>query len=62
MKIVKPLGDLPNQDGFTFTGVTKDGKYIPCRIYNDIAQGHVVLTQHTSERCFYRLSGWIRNE
>lgn len=62
MKIVKPLQDLPNVDGFTFKGVTKDGKFIDCRVYKDIAQGCIVLTLHTGERCFDILAGWMRQQ
>lgn len=54
------LADLPNQHGFTFTGIKKDGTEIDCYIYNSIESGHIVLACYTNERVYNQLVSWKR--
>lgn len=41
----KPLAFLPNQHGYTFTGITKDNEQIRCKIVKDEKTGlHYIYT------------------
>ncbi len=60
-----PLADLPNQPGFRFTGVLRDGTERPCVVTTRPAldhRGRVVpgVELHTVE-CFSELIGWRRS-
>lgn len=49
-----PLGDLPNQDGYEFIGVRKDGTHCNCVI----RQGDDGLHYIEGEVTYWELRGW----
>lgn len=52
--MIKPLATLPNQDGFTFIGVLRDGRMVQCHIVKDVTTGlHCIAGARYSD-----LKGW----
>lgn len=58
---LKPLGDIPNVDGYAFTGVRHDGVEIACVVCRSgsAASTYYVAFAGNGEPCFSQLKGWI---
>lgn len=59
---MKQLKDLPNTNGFKFTGIDLDGERIPCVVKLDPVGNHGVYDQRDGSPCFFRLYGWQPSE
>lgn len=59
---MKQLKDLPNTNGFKFTGIDLDGERIPCVVKLDPVGNHGVYDQRDGSPCFFRLYGWQPTE
>jgi hypothetical protein len=55
-----PLESLPNQEGFRFRGIERNGDLLACKVEKDSNGLHFVTDETTGERCFYRLRGWMQ--
>lgn len=55
---IHDLKDIPNEHGFSFIGVKRDGSEVDCYVHNTIDSGHVVMTCYTLKRINGDLVGW----
>lgn len=55
---MKQLRDLPNLEGFRFTGIDLDGKEHACMVAKDAIGMHTVKRIADMEPFFMRLYGW----
>jgi hypothetical protein len=53
------LADLPNQVGFRFTGVDREGGEHKCEVRKNPVGCHGVYRLDTGEPFFVQLCGWI---
>jgi len=53
-----PLADIPNQEGYEFTGICKDGSKIPCIVHRDSAGMHCAYSLIDDLKCYDNLIGW----
>ncbi len=58
-KKLKPMSLLPNQDGFEFTGIKRNGAEVDCFVKFSMEGQYIVLTKYTFNRVFNELQGWI---
>ena len=59
---MKPLKDIPNQEGYTLTGIAKDNQKLECIVERDEKTGlHYIVEKQTGARCFDKLAGWLKN-
>lgn len=65
MSEIRKLGDLPNKDGFQFTGIRHDDVEVACVVvgYPVYGTGGALHTYHVEYlgdglRCFSELKGW----
>ena len=54
----RELGDLPNQAGFRFVGVCKDGAELDCEVRRDAEGLHRACSRGTWEPVYSRLKAW----
>ena len=57
-----PLADIPNQEGFEFTGICKDGNKIPCIVHRDSVGIHCAYSLIDDLKCYDKLMGWEKND
>ena len=57
---MKFLDSLPNQEGFEFIGVDKDGVELVCVVYKNVLGCFGVCEKENKQPCFMRLVGWKR--
>jgi hypothetical protein len=57
MDIIKSLADIPNQDGFCFIGICKDGSEIKCEV-GKVNRGFTVFREDDGAFAFHLLKGW----
>ena len=55
------LDDLPNQEGFRFTGIDKEGNLHPCVVRKNPVGCHSVYRLDNGEPFFFQLCGWVPN-
>lgn len=51
----RPLADIPNAEGYAFTGVRHDGSFVSCTVAKDGSGMH-----HIKELPITELKGWWR--
>lgn len=54
------LQDLPNKEGFKFTGVDRLREEFECVVKKDPVGCHSVYRVDNGEPCFMQLVGWYR--
>lgn len=55
------LAFIPNNSGFRFKGVLKNGELIPCVVKMDKQTGMChVENEVTDERCFHQIVSWCQ--
>lgn len=58
---MKPLKDIPNQQGYILTGITKDNRQLECIVQRDEKTGlHYIVEKATGARCYDKLAGWLK--
>ena len=58
MKKMNELCDLPNVDGFTFTGICRDDRELYCKVVKTAQGCHRAYEVATGEWIFPELKGW----
>lgn len=58
MRHVRPLRDLPNQEGYRFIGVDLDYAEHECIVVKDAVGCHTVHRVSDDEPFFFRLYAW----
>ena len=52
------LKDIPNQEGYEFTGICKDGSKIPCIVRKDSVGWHCAYSLIDNLKYYTKLKGW----
>lgn len=55
---MRELKDIPNLEGFEFTGICKDGSVIPCIVRKDSVGMHCAYSMIDNLKCYSKLKGW----
>jgi hypothetical protein len=58
----RPLADLPNSNGFRFTGHRKDGSKLQCVVNVDKTGIHLAVCVESGRKVYNELSGWSPQE
>lgn len=58
----RPLADLPNTDGFRFTGLRKDGSKLQCVVKVDKTGMHLAVCVESGRKVFNELRAWSAQE
>ena len=54
----RPLADIPNTDGFRFTGHRKDGSKLQCVVAVDRTGMHLAVCAESGRKVFNELRAW----
>ncbi len=55
---MRELKDIPNQEGYEFTGICKDGTELPCIVHRDSVGIHCAYSLIDDLKCYDKLQGW----
>lgn len=58
----RPLADIPNTDGFRFTGHRKDGSKLQCVVKADRTGMHLAVCVESGRKVFNELRAWTPAE
>jgi hypothetical protein len=57
---LRPLSELPNEDGFRFIGVNVRGLKVRCKVIQDKdTKVHYVIRIRDNEPFYSKLKGWL---
>jgi hypothetical protein len=58
----RPLADIPNTNGFRFTGHRRDGSKLQCVVRTDKTGMHLAVCVESGRKVFNELSAWSPQE